>query len=166
MTTQPPKITFDELVKSFTDAGWRSEKTRDGRTLLYKMLRRAPQSQDTTLDGLPVCASNDHLSIHATIHESYLGSAHQPPEDHYRTVEFDITGEYSHDGGEDLWAKLSVYSVTWDQAPIERDRIEVELLAAWDAICALRRRKVSRLPEKDPTHDQLDVNLRPGPGRD
>lgn len=122
-------ITHDEMIQSFIDAGWRAEKTREETTLVYKRVRTASDGRDTDADGNAVCATNARLSIHATIYKKVP----------YHSVEFDITGEYSLDGKEALWAKLSVYAVPWDRVHVERDRIERELLAAWDVMCALRR---------------------------
>lgn len=119
MSRLVPNLSMAGMLESFTAAGWRTEShsasSPEGQ-LVWKRLRS---------DGA-VCLTNDKLSLHARISEFWINGR-----SHY-TVTFDITGEYRPE----MWTKLSVYSVSWDEAIEQRDRYEKELLAAWDALCA------------------------------
>jgi len=132
---------YEELEAMFADRGWKNEHKRT----FWKRVRRAGENQSRDDRGNHVCILNNKLSVHATVSEI------QTPG--YKTVEFDITGEYT--GG--LWAKLQVYSVTWEEAGERLSGIERGLLAAWDALCNVSR------PEGDDCTCHLAVREVPCP---
>jgi hypothetical protein len=119
--------TFDQLEHCFVAADFRAVKSSEpnARILFQKIVRKGYEP------GLPVCLTNDKLMFNATVYEMNFPGDENP----YRKVSFDITGEYR----EDRWTALTVYSVPWEQAIEELERIQRELLVAWDAICAVGR---------------------------
>lgn len=80
------------------------------------------------VDGHPnPCLTNDKLSVHVTVYETNI-----PPHPVSRSVECEIVGEYR----EGRWVKLQVYSLSWEElmANGELDRVQSELVRAWDAL--------------------------------
>lgn len=129
--------TFEQLERRFIEAKFRQQK--ESRTFepgtLSLFYRRIRTGHDP---AAPVCLQNDRLSFHATVYEMKI-PGHETP---YRTVMFDITGEYR----EGCWTKLSVYSVSWAEAIEQLERIQRELLVAWDALCTTSRPTSQGMP--------------------
>lgn len=122
------KLTFQDLEDTFLKAGFRLQPDggSGGRGLFFRRIRHESSGEG------PVCLLNHKLSFHIHVYEDRI-SGH--PTGPYRSVTFDITGEYR----EDSWTKLTVYSVPWEKAIVEFERIQTELLAAWDAVCKVGR---------------------------
>lgn len=110
---------YEQLEAKFVEAGFRVQRLHE-KVLFYKTVRREGN----------VCLTNAKLSFHATVYDLEVGQ-----ERSYKTVAFDITGEYRTD----TWAELKVYALPWDQAVAELDKIQAELLSSWDAMCAVGR---------------------------
>lgn len=136
MTTAEQRTSYEQLVDHFKATGWRVERRPADRAsatraagevvCIYRRLRTGDEGADSDPQGKPLCCTNHSLQIMATIHDTLL-----PNGQHYRTVAFDITGEYRRG----LWCRLEVYSVSWDQAVEQHEDIRMHVEAAWDAIC-------------------------------
>lgn len=121
-------MTFEDLHKRLTDAGFRMQELRClpheiRKSLYYRVVRRSGN----------VCRTNDKLSFHATVveHEHWTYRDGVPAKSEpYRDITFDITGEYR----EGAWAKLEVYAMDWDRGAEQVERIQRELLSAWDGL--------------------------------
>ena len=118
---------YEEIEAMFANRGWKNEHERT----FWKRVRHADEGESRDECGNPVCILNNKLSVHATVSETRIPTVDVD----YTTVEFDITGEYAPG----LWAKLQVYSVTWEEAGDRLSGIERGLLAAWDALCNVSR---------------------------
>jgi len=131
-----PTLSLDGMFENFKAAGWKHSprvkgtgSSFDRQALFWKVLRRSSECPGRDPSGNAVCITNDKLSLHVTLEDLYVNGKH------HGSATYSIVGEYRPE----MWTKLEIYGVSWDEAVEERTRYETELLAAWDALCAVAR---------------------------
>lgn len=118
-------MTIHEARRVLLKLGWKEFNPTPGATAVAAFQRRLNYE-----DEAQQCLTNDYKTgIHAWLYEDGF------TEVTYRTITFEIVGEYRHG----MWCKLQVYSIRLDDFLGEIDAIENELRAAWEAFCTFRR---------------------------
>lgn len=91
------------------------------------LYRRKVLYQRRIEDVTPVCACNDHLNLNVRMYDYVTGS--RP----VTSAEVSISGQRP----DQEWTNLSIYNVSIDSLPEKLEAFERQLVAAWEAACAL-----------------------------
>ncbi len=106
--------TIHEFLRSRGYRGGDPDPSHEGAVLYHRIV-----------DGhTKPCLCNDELQLCAVVYDFEVGG-HD-----CLSVTFEIRGEY-RDGA---WTKLEVYSISFERAMAECERIENDLLRAWSAM--------------------------------